>query len=99
WTVSGASRVAILAEGATSGNVSAALSTGGDFQDDILSQRFTTTAGQEYALDFDSAVYGVASSIQNLRVRVLGTGSVVDATVAPPYFATFDTTQIQFQHY
>jgi hypothetical protein len=99
WTVSGAGRVAVLPEGATSGNVSAALSIGGDFQDDILSQRFSTTAGQEYALDFDAAVYGVADSTQHLRVRVLGTSSLLDLSVPPPYFATFDTTQMQFHHY
>lgn len=99
WLVSGAGRVAILPEGATSGNVSVAFSTGGDFQDDILSQRFFTTAGQQYTLDFDAAVYGVANSTQSLRVRVLGSASIVDLTVAPPYNGTFDNTQIQFHHY
>ena len=99
WTVSGRGRVAVIAEGATSGAVSAALSPGGDFQDDILSQRFFTTAGQEYALDFDAAVYGVTDSTQNLRVRVAGNAGLLDLTVAPPYSATADPTQIQFHHY
>ena len=99
WTVSGAGRIAVVAEGSTSGAVAAGFSTGGDFQDDILSQRFVTTAGQEYALDFDAAVYGVADSTQSLRTRVLGSTTLVDVTVAPPYFATFDTSQMQFQHY
>jgi hypothetical protein len=34
-----------------------------------------------------------------LRVQVLGNPSVLDPIVNPPYFATFDSSQIQLQHY
>ena len=99
WTVTGASRLALLAEGATSGSYSAAFGPGGDFQDDILSQRFFTTPGQLYAVNFDAAVFGITASTQRLRVRALGAGDLFDHTLTPPYFGTYDPGAIQFQHY
>jgi len=99
WSVNGGAHVAVLPEGATSGNNSAALSAGGDFEDDVLSQRFFTTVGQRYAVDFDSAIYGMMNSFTLLRVRVVGTNAGLDEIVAPPYFASFNPSAIQFQHY
>jgi hypothetical protein len=99
WTASGAARIAALAEGSTSGSFSAALSPGGDFEDDCLSQRFFTTSGHQYALDFDAAIYGVTNSNPSLRVRVLSGQTVLDQTVGPPCFNTFNPAAIVFQHF
>ena len=99
WTASGAARIAVLAEGSTSGSFSAALSPGGDFEDDCLSQRFFTTPGNQYAIDFDAAIYGVASSNPFLRVRIQSGQTVLDQTIGPPCFNTFDPAAIAFQHF
>jgi hypothetical protein len=99
WSVTGAGQVAILPEGSTSGSYSAALSPGGDFQDDILSQQFFTTAGQAYAVDFDAAVFGKADSTQLLRVHVFGNSNALDQILIPPYSGTYDPSLIHFQHY
>ena len=99
WLVSGADRVALRPQGSTSGTYSAAFSPGGDFQDDILSQSFFTTAGQLYALDFDAAVFGKTASTLILRVRITGNGSVVDQILIPPYFGSFHADAIHLQHY
>lgn len=99
WSVTGGAHVAVLPEGATSGNNSASLSPGGSFEDDVLSQRFFTTVGQRYMVDFDSAIYGIMNAFAVLHIRVLGTSAVLDEVVNPPYFATFNPNAIHFQHY
>jgi hypothetical protein len=99
WTVTGAGQIAVSSEGATTGNHGAVFSPGGDFQDDTLSQRFFTTAGQQYVLDFDAAVFGVTDSTPSLRVRVVGNAAPLDQILTPPYVGTFDPNSVQFQHY
>ncbi len=99
WTITGVPRVSVLSQGATSGSHSAAFSSGGDFQDGILSQRFFTTSGQLYAVDFDAAVYGITTETQTLRTEVTGNTTRLSQLITPPYFETFDTSAIQFQHY
>jgi uncharacterized protein DUF642 len=99
WSVTGAGRVSLLPQGSTSGSYSVALSSGGDYQDDILSQRFFTSAGQRYVLDFDAAVFGKTDSTMLLRLRVFGSGDFLDQILIPPYFGTFDPSEIHFQHY
>ena len=99
WTVTGMPRVSILTQGATSGSHSAAFSPGGDFQDTTLSQRFFTTAGLQYAVDFDAAVYGITSGVQTLQTAVTGNTTRLNQLITPPYFETFDIGMIQFQHY
>jgi hypothetical protein len=99
WTATGNPSVSILPEGSTTGTHSAAFSSGGDFQNTMLSQRFFTTVGRQYSVDFDSAVYGITGSTQGLRVSVVGSGALLDQFITPPYFETFDTGIIQLQHY
>lgn len=99
WSASGEPRVSILSQGSTSGTHSAAFSSGGDCQDVALAQRFFTTTGLQYVVDFDAAVYGITTQGQTLRVRVVGNESVLDQLITPPYFATFDVPTIQLQHY
>jgi hypothetical protein len=99
WSASGAARIANLDEAATTGSHSVAFGPGGDFQDDILSQRFFTTSGRQYVVDFDAAIFGVAGLSQMLRIGVTGSTAVLDQVVSPPYYASFDSSAIQFQHY
>jgi hypothetical protein len=86
WSVSGgAGKIQVKAEGATSSTHSAALSAGGDSDGNVLSQSFLTNAGQTYTLDFDAGVFGQRTGAPLLiRVQVLGSGTLVDRTVAPP---------------
>ena len=99
WTVTGMPRVAIVEQGSTSGSHSVGFSCGGDVQDGMLSQSFFTTAGQEYAVDFDAAVYGVTDSTQTLLIQVAGNATLLSQLITPPYFATYDASEIEFQPY
>ncbi|HJT82031.1 MAG TPA: DUF642 domain-containing protein [Chthoniobacterales bacterium] len=99
WLVTGNTRASILPQGSTSGTHSVAFSSGGDFQDVMLSQNFFTTAGRHYAVDFDAAVYGVTTLTQTLRLSVTGGASLIEQLITPPYFGTFDISAIQLQHY
>ena len=100
WTVSGAGRIAQNATGATSPTHGAAFNHGGDFQGNILTQTFVTTPGRVYVLDFDAGIFGEkgAGALQ-LKVEVLGTGTLVDQTVTPAYANTFNPASVAFNHY
>jgi Protein of unknown function (DUF642) len=98
WTVVG--RVADNTEGATTPTHSAALSSGGNSQGDTLAQSFSTTIGQMYAVDFDAGIFGqrTGGPLQ-LRVEVLGSGSLVNQLLTPPDAFTFTPSAVTFQHY
>lgn len=98
WTVVG--NVGDNSEGSTSSSHSAAFSAGANSQGDMLSQSFTTTNGQTYAIDFDAGIFGVRSgSPLQLRVEVLGAGTLVNQVITPPEAGTYNPAQVQFQHY
>lgn len=99
WTVS--AHVADIAEGSTNGGShSAALSAGGDFSNETLAQGFTTTNGQTYAVDFDAGIFGTRSGAPlQVRVEVLGAGTVLNQLVTPPEAGTFNPSSVSFQHY
>jgi hypothetical protein len=97
WTVAG--NVASIAEGATNGTYSAALSAGGDSAGNTLSQSFVTTAGQSYNLDFDAGVFGTTDSTLHLKVTLTGNGTLRTDTFAPPYAGTNTPAAVQFSHY
>jgi hypothetical protein len=99
WTVGGPGKVASNPEGATSGTHSAALNAGGSSQGNTLSQSFTTTVGQAYRVDFDSGVFGSPGSTLQLRIRVFGSGTLLDQTITPPVAGTFDPNEVTFEHY
>jgi hypothetical protein len=87
-------------EGATSPTHSAAFSTGGDSQNNVLSQSFSTISGRQYALDFDAAIYGQRSGAAlQMRVQVLSRGTLVDQTITPPDARTYNPSLVRFQHY
>jgi hypothetical protein len=101
WTVGGNGKVADAGEGSTNGSSSsAALSVGGDFQGDTLEQSFNTTAGGSYSVDFDAGIFGThsASPLQ-VRVEVVGSGSLLDTLVTPPEAGTFTPANVTFTHY
>jgi hypothetical protein len=100
WIVGGNRHVADNQEGATSGSHSAALSSGGNFTGDTLSQSFPTVVGGIYALDFDAAIFGKRSgSPLQLKVEVLGGATLVNQTVNPPEAGTFTASAVTFQHF
>src|SRR6185295_4695527 len=79
---------------------SAALSAGGDFTGDTLSQSFNTVAGTVYSLDFDAGIFGQRSgSALQIQVQVLGVGTPLNQTVTPPEAGTFTAGSVTFQHY
>jgi hypothetical protein len=100
WSVLGAGKIAVTAEGSTGvGTASAAFSVSGNSQDSLLSQRFVTTQAQQYVVEFDAGVYGTTDSTEMLQARVIGNGVLLDQIVSPPYAGTFDPIQVQFHHY
>jgi Protein of unknown function (DUF642) len=101
WNVSGASRrIEVKNEGATSPTHSAAFSTGGDSQNNVLSQGFATIAGQVYTLDFDAGVFGQRSGVAlQVRVEVLGASTLLNQTITPPDARTYNPSLVTFQHY
>lgn len=100
WTVSGTAKVAALSnQGTTSGTHAAALSEGGNYQNDILSQTITTVPGQTYIFEFDSGVFGLPDSAMQLHFQVFGNTFQIDETLAPPVANTYTATQIEFHHY
>src|SRR5205085_6333945 len=80
---------------------SAALSAGANSQGDMLSQRFFTTPGQVYTLDFDAAIAGSPTNGAVLQVQVQATGNFtdLDQTIAPPVPGLATPSAAQFQHY
>src|SRR5205085_12633241 len=89
-----------IAEGATSGTHSGALTAGANSTGDTLSQSFPTVVGGVYAVDFDAGIFGkrTAAALQ-LQVQVLGSGTPLNQTVTPPDANTFTPTSVAFQHY
>ena len=90
WTVGGNGNIAVTEAGATTGTHSAAFSAGADSDNDILSQRFYTTSGGIYVLDFDAGIAGEAESTMQLRARAFGDGSAgnaLDEIVSPPFLS------------
>src|SRR5205814_3544842 len=88
-------------EGGTNGTThAAALSLGGDFTGDAISQSFTTTSGANYTLAFDAGIFGRrdAGPLQ-IEVQVNGTGNLADQTITPPDAGTFTGSQVQFSHF
>ena len=74
-------------EGATDG-IQAVVFNGGNLLGGTLSQSFVTTPGAEYQLTFDYGVHGV--NAQSIQVEVLGSGSLLNETVADS--ASFPTS-------
>lgn len=97
WVVTG-HVAAVTNQGSTTSPAAAALSIGGDTQGDMLSQTFTTTIGQTYALDFDAGVYGEPTAGPlSLQIKVMGTGTFINASVQPPNNNDFNPAP--FNHY
>lgn len=90
WVVGGNGNVSEAEEGSTSGTHSAAFSVGTNSEGDTLSQSFATTAGVEYTLAFDAAVFGMPSATLQLQIEVFGTGTLLDETITPPVSNSFD---------
>lgn len=85
-------------EGFTSPSHAAAFSLGGNSEGNMLSQSFATTMGQVYTLDFDAGVYGVRSlGPLQLQVQVIGSETLLDQTVTPPYNGNFNPAP--FDHF
>jgi uncharacterized protein DUF642 len=99
WTISGTGRVEEKMQGSTTPSHSAAFGTGGNFQNNVLSQSFPTVVGREYELDLDGAVFGQPSGTPQLQIQLLGTGAVLNRIIAPPISNTFNPSLVNFQHY
>jgi hypothetical protein len=100
WTVGGNGRVEDKVEGSTSASHCAAFGTGGSSQGNRLSQNLSTIPGRQYALDFDSAIFGVRNGPPlQMQVQLLGNGAVLNQTITPPDAMTFNTGQLVWQHY
>jgi hypothetical protein len=98
WNVAG--RAADNPGAATGGTHSAALSSGGDFQGDTLSQSFAAVPGATYAVDFDAAIAGKRTGAPlQIVVQVTGNNMLLNETITPPDAQTFDIKSISFQHY
>jgi hypothetical protein len=53
-----------------------------------------------YAIDFDAGIFGKRSGAPlQLRVEIIGAGTIVDQTVTPPEAGTYDPAAVLFQHY
>jgi hypothetical protein len=100
WTVSGPGKIEIAAEGATSPTHSAAFSTGGDTQGNVLSQDIATSNGQIYYVDFDTAIFGIRTGAPlQIRVQVSGKAILLDQTITPPDAGAVNAGAVSFQHY
>lgn len=98
WTVSG--RVLNGSEGATTPSHAAVFTAGGNSQGDLLSQSFSTVAGRTYAVDFDAGIFGQRSGPPlQLRVEILGAGTLINQLITPPDAFTYNALLVQFQHY
>jgi Protein of unknown function (DUF642) len=98
WNVIG-NVAEVTDEGWTSAYACAALSRGGNSQGDVLAQSFNTTPGQTYALDFEAGIIGIPAGALQLRVQLLGNGSLVDDTQVLPVANSFDPKAVKFSHY
>src|SRR5205085_5051931 len=76
-----------------------ALTAGGNFQNDILSQTITTVPGQTYVFEFDGGVFGMPDSAMQLRFQVFGNIFQIDETLAPPVAGTSNGVDVEFHHY
>jgi hypothetical protein len=99
WTVSGTGRIEEKMQGATTPTHSAAFGTGGNFQGSILSQSFPTIIGRQYSLDFDSGVFGMPTSMEQMQIQLLGTGTLLTSTITPPVAFTYNPSAMIFKHY
>lgn len=98
WQVQG--RVAANTQGATTVTHSAALSSGGNSQNDMLSQSFETISGQMYAVDFDAGIFGKRTGAPlQVRVEISGNGTLVNQLITPPDANTYNAAAVIFQHY
>ena len=87
-------------QGATSGTHSAALSAGHNSQNDSISQNFSTLPGRVYAVDFDAGVFGQrTSNALQVRVEVIGSGTLLNQVITPPDARTFTPSAVTFQHF
>jgi hypothetical protein len=87
-------------EGATSFSHGVAFSAGANSQGDIIYQAFGTVSGQRYQVDFDAGIFGQRSSAPlQLRVEVLGSGTLINDVITPPEAGTYDPSKVAFQHY
>jgi uncharacterized protein DUF642 len=100
WTVSGTGRIEDKTQASTSPTHAATFGTGGTFQGDVLSQSLSTIPGRQYALDFDSGIFGRRTGAPlQLNVQLLGNGAMLNQTITPPDAFTFTPSQVTFQHY
>src|ERR1700736_36945 len=100
WTVGGGANVTQKdAYGATSPTHSAVFNDGANSQGNTISQVLSTSIGVPYTIDFDGAVEGAPDATMQLRVQVVGTGSLLDQTVTPPVTASPPVPPASFQHY
>ena len=83
WTVSGNQSVVSGAPfTATNGSKAVAFNVGQKTPNGVLSQSFTTTAGQLYTLAFDAGAFSqINTSQQRMQVRVQGTTLLLSQTV------------------
>ena len=96
WSVTGNAQIAETTEGASDASHSATFSVGGDFAGTVITQNLTTTAGQWYAVDFDSGIYGQRSgSPLQLSVQVSSGPNQIGYAVTPPD----NHSPVIFQHY
>jgi hypothetical protein len=85
-------------EGSTTPAYSAVLNVGQDSEGTTLSQSFATTVGTVYKVEFDAGIFGVrGGGPLRLEVQVLGSGTLLNETVTPPYNGNFNPAS--FQHY
>ena len=98
WAVS--AHISNNAQGSTSPTHSAALSAGGDFTGDTLSQSFPTVPGAVYRLEFDSGICGQRSDNPlQVQVEVIGSATVLNQTITPPDAGSFTPSAVTFEHY
>ncbi|MDB6035872.1 MAG: hypothetical protein JWM16_6210 [Verrucomicrobiales bacterium] len=100
WIVSGNAHIAVRQEGSTGPTHSASFNVDGDSEGNVLSQSFSTMAGQTYVFEFDGGVWGQPSgATPQIHFQVFGAGSEVDGTVPLPIADPTDPSGIEFHHY
>ncbi|MFL6514002.1 MAG: DUF642 domain-containing protein [Chthoniobacterales bacterium] len=100
WMISGPGHIEDKSQASTSPTHAATFGTGGTYQGDILSQSLSTIPGRQYAIDFDSAVFGKRTGTRlQMNVQLLGNGAILNQTITPPDAFTFTPSEVMFQHY
>ncbi len=101
WMIGGTGRIEEKMDGATTPTHSAAFGTGGNYQNSILSQSFSTLPGRQYVLDFDSGVIGQRYGPRlQMQIQVAGeNGNLLSTTITPPDAFTYDPNLVLFNHY